>query len=95
MRVRACVLIDWVQLSMALYDRILNVDPVKKQVTVQAGARVSDVLESLRPYGLTLQNLASINDQQIGGFIQVQPSSLPPFLPSHTNTHSLTFEFAF
>ena len=29
------------------------------------------VVEALRPYGLTLQNYASIAEQQIGGFLQV------------------------
>ncbi|KAF5832906.1 hypothetical protein DUNSADRAFT_11056 [Dunaliella salina] len=58
-------------LSMALMDRILKVDPEKKQVTVQAGCRVQQVADALKPYGLTLQNYASIREQQIGGFIQV------------------------
>jgi L-galactono-1,4-lactone dehydrogenase len=39
-------------------------------VRVQAGASVQDVLDYLRPYGLTLPNLASIASQQIGGFTQ-------------------------
>ena len=30
-----------------------------------------DVVEALRPAGLTLQNYASIREQQIGGFTQV------------------------
>ena len=41
------------------------------EVTVQAGARVSQVLEALRPHNLTLPNLASIAEQQIGGFVSV------------------------
>lgn len=52
-------------------DSILNVDTNTNRVTVQAGARVSQVVEALRSYGLTLQNFASITEQQIGGFIQV------------------------
>jgi hypothetical protein len=32
------------------------------------------VVAALRSYGLTLQNFASIKEQQIGGFIQVQKS---------------------
>jgi L-galactono-1,4-lactone dehydrogenase len=40
-------------------------------VTVQAGARVSQVIDALRPYHMTLPNLASIAEQQMGGFIQV------------------------
>jgi L-galactono-1,4-lactone dehydrogenase len=58
-------------LSMANLDQILEVDIERKTVTVQAGARVAQVVEALRPYGLTLPNLASIAEQQMGGFIQV------------------------
>jgi len=69
-------------ISLALMDSVLSVDAKKKQVTVQAGARVSQVLEALKPYGLTLQNLASINEQQIGGFMSVSAHgsgvTLPP-----------------
>ncbi len=40
------------------------------------------MIEALRPHGLTLQNLASINAQQIGGFMQVSAhgtgATLPP-----------------
>lgn len=57
-------------LSMVNCNRIRWVDPDTKQICVEAGARVSDVVEHLRPYGLTLQNFASIREQQIGGFIQ-------------------------
>jgi L-galactono-1,4-lactone dehydrogenase len=39
-------------------------------------------VEALRPYGLTLQNYASVRDQQIGGFTQVSAhgtgATLPP-----------------
>jgi hypothetical protein len=52
------------------------------QVRVQAGATVQEVVEALRPHGLTLQNFASVREQQIGGFIQVSAhgtgSALPP-----------------
>jgi len=69
-------------INMSLMDKVLAVDKEKKQITVQAGARVSQVLEALKPYGLTLQNLASISEQQIGGFMQVSAhgtgASLPP-----------------
>lgn len=52
-------------------DNILKVDKEAKRVTVQAGASVNKVVEELRKYDLTLQNYASITEQQIGGFIQV------------------------
>mmetsp|Transcript_57500 Transcript_57500/g.140995 ORF Transcript_57500/g.140995 Transcript_57500/m.140995 type:complete len:603 (+) Transcript_57500:42-1850(+) len=68
--------------SLALMDNVLEVDTKRKRVTVQAGARVSQVIEALRPYGLTLQNLASINEQQLGGFVAVSAhgtgATLPP-----------------
>mmetsp|Transcript_8981 Transcript_8981/g.11910 ORF Transcript_8981/g.11910 Transcript_8981/m.11910 type:complete len:573 (+) Transcript_8981:1153-2871(+) len=57
--------------SLAMLDNIVSVDPKTGLVTVQAGAKVEQVVEALRPYGLTLQNYASIAEQQIGGFIQV------------------------
>ncbi|KAK9839195.1 hypothetical protein WJX81_000695 [Elliptochloris bilobata] len=59
------------QVSLALMDRVLAVDAARRQVTVQAGARVQEVVEQLRPHGLTLQNYASIREQSIGGFTQV------------------------
>jgi L-galactono-1,4-lactone dehydrogenase len=78
--------------SLANLDKVINVDKDAMTVTVQAGARVSQVrsldrtggsvtwlvtltlskvVDALRPYGLTLPNLASIAEQQMGGFIQV------------------------
>lgn len=46
------------------------------QVRVQAGCRVQQVADALKPYGLTLQNYASIREQQIGGFTQVGVASV-------------------
>ncbi|GAX80918.1 hypothetical protein CEUSTIGMA_g8353.t1 [Chlamydomonas eustigma] len=69
-------------LGMALMDKIVDVNTEKMQVTVQAGCRVQQVADALKPYGLTLQNYASIRDQQIGGFVQVGAhgtgATLPP-----------------
>jgi L-galactono-1,4-lactone dehydrogenase len=58
-------------MSLALMDKVLAVDEAERTVTVQAGARVSSVIEALRPHGLTLPQLASIASQQIGGFVSV------------------------
>ena len=58
-------------LSMALLDRVIRVDAEKARVTCQAGIRISELVEELRPHGLTLQNYASIREQQVGGFTQV------------------------
>ena len=57
--------------SLANLDRILKIDKQNMTVTVQAGARVSQVIDALREHGLTLPNLASIAEQQMGGFTQI------------------------
>lgn len=58
-------------IQMANIDRVLEIDTENKTITVEAGITVQRVVEALRPHGLTLPNLASIAEQQIGGFIQV------------------------
>ena len=69
-------------LSLALLDDVVRVDREAMTVTVQAGARVRELVEKLRPHGLTLQNYASIREQQIGGFTQVgahgNGATIPP-----------------
>ena len=57
--------------SLANLDRVVKVDIKNMTVTVEAGARVSQVIDELRKYGLTLPNLASIAEQQMGGFTQI------------------------
>ncbi|KAL2325984.1 hypothetical protein Fmac_025042 [Flemingia macrophylla] len=57
--------------NLALMDGILEVDKQKKTVRVQAGIRVQQLVDGLKEHGLTLQNFASIREQQIGGIIQV------------------------
>ena len=57
--------------SLANLDRVVKVDSKNMTVTVEAGARVSQVIDELRKYGLTLPNLASIAEQQMGGFTQI------------------------
>jgi len=58
--------------NLALMDQVVSVDKERRQVVVQAGARVSQVTDALRPHGLVLQNFASIAEQQVGGFMQVR-----------------------
>ena len=58
-------------ISMSNLDQIVEVDVENKTVTAQAGARVSQVVDALREHNLTLPNLASIAEQQMGGFVQV------------------------
>ncbi|XP_047048259.1 L-galactono-1,4-lactone dehydrogenase 2, mitochondrial [Lolium rigidum] len=68
--------------NLALMDKVLHVDAKKKTVTVQAGIRVAELVDALREHGLTLQNFASIREQQVGGIIQVGAhgtgAGLPP-----------------
>jgi L-galactono-1,4-lactone dehydrogenase len=58
-------------IQMANIDRVLEIDTENKTITVEAGITVQRVVEALRPHGLTLPNLASIAEQQMGGFTQV------------------------
>ncbi|VFQ71712.1 unnamed protein product [Cuscuta campestris] len=57
--------------NLGLMDKVLEVDREKKRVRVQAGIRVQQLVDAIKEYGLTLQNFASIREQQIGGIIQV------------------------
>lgn len=69
-------------INLALLDKVLKIDEEKREVTVEAGCRVEQVLEALAPHGLTLENLASIAAQQVGGFVGAGAhgtgASLPP-----------------
>lgn len=56
--------------NLALMDRVLEVDEKNKRVRVQAGIRVQQLVDGIKQYGLTLQNFASIREQQIGGIVQ-------------------------
>jgi hypothetical protein len=47
---------------------------------------VQQVADALKPYGLSLQNYASIREQQIGGFTQV--SRTPLGYPPHQSAQS-------
>ncbi|KAK7267145.1 hypothetical protein RIF29_19809 [Crotalaria pallida] len=57
--------------NLALMDKVLEVDKKKKTVRVEAGIRVQQLVDGIKDHGLTLQNFASIREQQIGGIIQV------------------------
>ncbi|CAJ1388962.1 unnamed protein product [Effrenium voratum] len=57
--------------SMSELDAIRGVDLQRGTITVQAGCRVSQILEELRKRGLTLENFSSITEQQAAGWTQV------------------------
>ncbi|OLP99557.1 L-galactono-1,4-lactone dehydrogenase, mitochondrial [Symbiodinium microadriaticum] len=58
-------------LSMGELDAIKGVDKEAGTITVQAGARVSQILSELQKHGLTLENFSSITEQQAAGWTQV------------------------
>lgn len=62
--------------NLALMDKVLEVDKEKKRVRVQGGIRVQQLVDGIKDYGITLQNFASIREQQIGGIVQVLISFL-------------------
>lgn len=62
-------------------DKIVEINKEEMTVTVQAGARVSQVLDALHPHELTLPNLASIAEQQIGGFVSVGAHGTGALIP--------------
>ncbi|KAF6155368.1 hypothetical protein GIB67_019894 [Kingdonia uniflora] len=68
--------------NLALMDKVIEVDKERKIVRVQAGVRVQQLVDGIKEYGLTLQNFASIREQQVGGILQVGAhgtgASLPP-----------------
>lgn len=53
--------------NLGLLDKVLEVDKEKKIVRVEAGIRVQQLVDQIKDFGLTLQNFASIREQQIGG----------------------------
>lgn len=57
--------------NLALMDDVVAVDKDTMRVTVQAGIRVQQLVDAVKDFGITLQNFASIREQQIGGIIQV------------------------
>ena len=64
-------------------QQVLKVDEEARTVTVQPGVKVGDLCEYLiANHGLTLENLASIAEQQVGGFVSVGAHGTGARLPS-------------
>lgn len=57
--------------NVGLMDAVVEVDTGTRRATIQAGARVADIVPALRAQGLTLPVYASISEQQLGGLTQV------------------------
>lgn len=57
--------------NLGLMDKVLEVDKERKRVRVQGGIRVQGLVDGIKEHGLTLQNFASIREQQVAGIVQV------------------------
>lgn len=60
---------DGYLLSLDRMARVLSVDPLRHQVTVQAGIRLRELSAQLHQRGLALLNLGSIQEQSLAGAI--------------------------
>jgi L-galactono-1,4-lactone dehydrogenase len=69
-------------MSLSLMDKVLAVDKDRMRVTVQSGARVQDVADTIRKHGMTLLNYASIREQTVGGFTQIGAHGTGAGIPS-------------
>lgn len=62
---------DGIVIDMTSYNRVLDIQPEAKKITVQAGATWADVQRAINPYGLSLKNMQSQNIFTVGGSISV------------------------
>ena len=65
-------------LDMTDFDDILEVDPVHRTVTVEAGATWAEVQEALHPHGLSVAVMQSSNIFTVGGSISVNAHGRDP-----------------
>ena len=88
-------------ISLDKINRLLEVDQAQKQIRVQAGIRLKDLVARLEKHGLALSNLGSIDSQSLAGAIctgthgtginfQCLASQVEAFrmLDAHGNTHT-------
>ena len=57
-------------ITLSQMTQLAHVDVEKKLVRVQPGISIENLSKQLAPHGLTLQNFASIREQQLVGFTQ-------------------------
>lgn len=62
---------DQAMVNLSRMNKVVSVDAKTSRVRIQAGARVSEVVDALRPYGLALPMYASIREQEMGGYTQI------------------------
>ncbi|WP_127586658.1 FAD-binding protein [Paenibacillus koleovorans] len=62
---------DGIMVDMTSFNRILDVDPARRTIRVQAGATWEDVQEAVNPYGLSVKVMQSQNIFTVGGSISI------------------------
>ncbi|MCG7376721.1 FAD-binding oxidoreductase [Paenibacillus sp. ACRSA] len=62
---------DGIVIDMTSYNRVLEILPDAKKMTVQAGATWADVQRAINPYGLSVKSMQSQNIFTVGGSISV------------------------
>ncbi|MCJ8009001.1 FAD/FMN-containing dehydrogenase [Lederbergia wuyishanensis] len=62
---------DSIVIDMTTYNKVINVDPKEKLITVQSGATWADVQEAINPYGLSIKTMQAPNIFTIGGSMSV------------------------
>lgn len=65
----AIALTDQVMINLDHYHQVLHLDKEKRQVTVQAGMRLKDLISYLEKHDMALSNLGSIAEQSVAGAI--------------------------
>jgi xylitol oxidase len=60
---------DGLQLSLAGLDRVVRIDPVRRQVTIDGGIRYGDLAPILQAHGWALANLASLPHISVAGAV--------------------------
>nr|WP_249316981.1 FAD-binding oxidoreductase [Bacillus sp. FJAT-50079] len=62
---------DAIVLDMTTYNRVIEVLPEEKLITVQSGATWADVQEAINPYNLSIKTMQAPNIFTIGGSMSV------------------------
>jgi decaprenylphospho-beta-D-ribofuranose 2-oxidase len=62
---------DGIVIDMTSFNKILSVDPLNKQIRVQAGATWKEVQDAVNPYGLSVKTMQSQNIFTVGGSISI------------------------
>lgn len=60
-----------IELDMLSFNKVLNIDTQKKQVTVQSGIVWSDLQKAINPYNLAIKSMQSPNIFTVGGSMSV------------------------